>query len=147
MCNSSLCTASHTEQLTGQSLPSSSKPHNAGNKALVGEGRCLFMEAPCCLERVRKLLGSQGGLSNHRFLPGAILIAFAARISPPQTDPKPNKKQTVSFPPSSATLKSIAVLHNPSSFTLIWILACIRNIHTQNSVPLNLLALTHPTAC
>lgn len=48
---------------------------------------------------------------------------------------------------SSVTMQSISVLHDPFSFTLVWILACVRNIHAQNSIPQNLLALTHPTAC
>lgn len=41
------------------------------------------------------------------------------------------------------------LLHNPLSFTLIWILACIENIHAcvQNSITQNLLSLTHHTAC
>lgn len=47
---------------------------------------------------------------------------------------------------TSVTVKSSSVSHDLFSFTWIWILAWIRSIHAQNSIPLNLWALTPPTA-
>lgn len=48
---------------------------------------------------------------------------------------------------TSIILKSISVLRNPLKFYLNLDFRMSGDIYTQNSIPQNLLALTHPTAC